>query len=440
MSLKSNGYVIDSANGEAASTARQWLQAADIGSEAWWQRLATTGAPLIDALPASQVCVTFIWRDEQGDERHSRIERVYADVNCVTDHHSFSPQSLARCPGTDVWYWQVVIQHDWRGSYSFIPIEREQLPPVFSGTPEEQNRRQRRWWCSLFPLMRHDPLNRIAPHRSSRGFPLSAIHLPAAPDQSAWLALDAGSASADPRRLQHFHWHSDRLANQRRIWLYTTGGEAQADERPLVLLLDGQFWAEGIPAFSALDAQTQAGALPPAVYLLIDAIDMTQRAEELPCNPLFWQAVQAELLPLVSERARYSADPQRTVVAGQSYGGLAALYAGLHWPQRFGRVLTQSGSFWWPHLEFVIEARAGQPASVGWLTEQVAQGVGAAAPLTVFQEAGDREEEIAHVNRQMNRALSAAGHRVHYRAVAGGHDAVCWRGGLIDGLKILLTS
>ncbi|WP_316044390.1 alpha/beta hydrolase-fold protein [Serratia ficaria] len=127
-------------------------------------------------------------------------------------------------------------------------------------------------------------------------------------------------------------------------------------------------------------------------------------------------------------------------MAGQSYGGLAALYAGLHWPQRFGRVLTQSGSFWWPHLEFVIEARAGQPASVGWLTEQVAQGVGAAAPLTVFQEAGDREEEIAHVNRQMNRALSAAGHRVHYRAVAGGHDAVCWRGGLIDGLKILLTS
>ncbi|MGQ3516327.1 hypothetical protein ACT9UK_19125, partial [Acinetobacter baumannii] len=76
----------------------------------------------------------------------------------------------------------------------------------------------------MFPLMRHDPLNPVAPHCSSRGFPLSAIHLPAAPDQSAWRALDAGQAlPAASGRLQHFFWHSERLANRRNIWLYATG-------------------------------------------------------------------------------------------------------------------------------------------------------------------------------------------------------------------------
>ncbi|XNM47213.1 hypothetical protein ACLK15_03325 [Escherichia coli] len=25
------------------------------------------------------------------------------------------------------------------------------------------------------------------------------------------------------------------------------------------------------------------------------------------------------------------------------------MYAGLHWPERFGCVLSQSGSYWWPH-------------------------------------------------------------------------------------------
>ncbi|MEX0632289.1 alpha/beta hydrolase-fold protein [Serratia ureilytica] len=44
----------------------------------------------------------------------------------------------------------------------------------------------------------------------------------------------------------------------------------------------------------------------------------------------------------------------RTVVAGR-YGGLAALYAGLHWPARFGHVLSQSGSFWWPTVQFVTQ-------------------------------------------------------------------------------------
>ncbi|WP_348251025.1 alpha/beta hydrolase-fold protein, partial [Salmonella enterica] len=38
-----------------------------------------------------------------------------------------------------------------------------------------------------------------------------------------------------------------------------------------------------------------------------------------------------------------------TVVAGQSCGALSGLYAGLNWPTRCGCVLSQSGSFWWPH-------------------------------------------------------------------------------------------
>ena len=33
--------------------------------------------------------------------------------------------------------------------------------------------------------------------------------------------------------------------------------------------------------------------------------------------------------------------------------------------------------------------------------------------------------------------LRDAGHRVQYRVVAGGHDYLCWRGGLIDGLQAL---
>ncbi len=100
-----------------------------------------------------------------------------------------------------------------------------------------------------------------------------------------------------------------------------------------------------------LAALTREGRLPPAVYLLIDAIDNQRRGVELPCHRDFWLAVQEELLPLVHGYAPFSDRPDRTVVAGQSFGGLAAMFAALNWPQRFGCVLSQSGSYWWPHRD-----------------------------------------------------------------------------------------
>jgi enterochelin esterase family protein len=95
-------------------------------------------------------------------------------------------------------------------------------------------------------------------------------------------------------------WHSHRLNNQRRVWVYATGDDHSA-ERPLAILLDGQFWAESMPVWPALAALTAQGLLPPAVYLLIDVID-NHRSQELPCNSDFWLAVQQELLPHVRQQ------------------------------------------------------------------------------------------------------------------------------------------
>ncbi|MCP6060540.1 alpha/beta hydrolase-fold protein, partial [Klebsiella pneumoniae] len=73
----------------------------------------------------------------------------------------------------------------------------------------------------------------------------------------------------------------------------------ESPERPLAVLLDGQFWAESMPVWPALASLTHEGKLPPAVYVLIDVIDTAHRSRELPCNPDFWLAVQEELLPQV---------------------------------------------------------------------------------------------------------------------------------------------
>lgn len=386
-----------------------------IGTPAAWQTLEAQGCPEIS--PVSQgVCqVTFWWRDPHGDERHSPVRHVWLVVTGITDHHgSPHPVSLVRVPGTDAWTLTLTLDAHWRGSYCLVP-DIHVFPADIVG--------DRRQWQSLLTGAIADPLNPFS-WSGGRGHPVSGLSLPFAPPQPAW---DAAELSFPEPWC--FSWRSARLGNVRRVWVCETGeGGAQ---RPLAMLLDGQFWAQSMPIFPVLHRLTREGVLPPAVYVLVDAIDTTWRSAELPCNPTFWQAVQDDLLPQVARRAAFSSDPARTVVAGQSFGGLSALYAGLTWPARIGAVLSLSGSFWWPSRE------AG--GMTGQLLTQLETGALTARGLRIYLEAGRHEPIIATANARLCRIL--AGHpALKFSEVEGGHDALCWRGGIIAGLAWLWQS
>ncbi|WLQ15944.1 enterochelin esterase [Hahella aquimaris] len=418
----------------------------DIGDERWWRSLQQKGTPLVESLANDKARVTFVWRDPHGDEHCSPIRRVYIDVNSVTNHRSRNPQSLERIAGTDVWRWRTTLPANWRGTYALAPVTKDYLPPNWSGSEERQRMSQRVWWRDLMSQAIADPLNPNQPYSAGWGA-ASALHLPQAPEQTAWGSVDAGETGlGDGALLQALHWSSQTLGNRRKVWIFSPE-EAQGDNvdprrRPLVILLDGQHWATRMPAFSALQYETRQGALPPAVYVLIDAIDGERRSEELCCNPRFWEAVQDELIPLAAGVTPFSSRAMDTVVAGQSFGGLAAMYAGLAFSERFGCVLSQSGSFWWPYVEY-LHAPLGQcavrrPGERGALAEQLAQGRLSARPLRIYQEVGAREDVMIDLNDTLRIELERAGHHVNYHLFEGGHDWLCWRGGLIEGLRWLL--
>ena len=387
------------------------------GSEAWWQ--SKNGPEW--TREKGHYRVTFWWRDPAGTQKTSPLKRVWLYITGVTDHHQNArPQSLERIPNTDVWQWQGEFTPQWRGSYCFIPSVNDDdfAAAVFHG--EQPDRLAlREGWRKLLPAAMADPLNPQS-WRGGRGHPVSALEMPEAPVQPGWnTPATPGNAPVC------FEWESVRLNNRRRVWVFTTGEDSP--ERPLAVLLDGQFWAESMPVWSPLTALTNAGKLPPAVYVLIDVIDMAHRNHELPCNPDFWRAVQEELLPRVNSRTPFSDRADRTVVAGQSFGGLSSLYAGLNWPERFGCVLSQSGSYWWPH-------RGGQQD--GLLIEQLKAGDLTARGLRIVLEAGRNEPLIFRANQAIYAELHPQ-QPVIWRQVDGGHDALCWRGGLTQGLMTL---
>ena len=72
-----------------------------------------------------------------------------------------------------------------------------------------------------------------------------------------------------------------------------------------------------------------------------------QRLVDLVANPEFADFMATELIPWVRAHYNVTRDPARTVVSGESAGGLAAAYMGLRHPEVFGNVFSQSGAFWW---------------------------------------------------------------------------------------------
>jgi enterochelin esterase family protein len=80
-----------------------------------------------------------------------------------------------------------------------------------------------------------------------------------------------------------------------------------------------------------------------------------------------------------------------------------------------------------------------------WLAREVARRP--RAPLRFALDVGRLETgpppephlpSLLVANRHLRTVLEARGDAVHYREFAGGHDALCWRGTLADGLLALL--
>jgi enterochelin esterase family protein len=164
------------------------------------------------------------------------------------------------------------------------------------------------------------------------------------------------------------------------------------------------------------------------------------RAEELPCNPRFAQFVATELLPWLRARYAPQSEPRDICLAGSSFGGLAASYIALEYPGLFGKVLSQSGSYWWSfprgHASF------DGSAEPGWLRRRYEKK--ARAPLELYLSAGTFETAAApggvlEHNRLQRDALRELGYTVAYQELVAGHDPLSWRASIPDALIALFA-
>ncbi|CUU43550.1 Ferric enterobactin esterase [Blastochloris viridis] len=382
--------------------------AAGGSTDAFWQERARQGTPLVEPGPPGMAVVTFVAR---GARRNVRL------LGAPSGDHEW----MDRLGESDTWFRSFLVPEDTRLSYKLAPDV-----PDLPGTPREQR-------MAILATAQADPLN-PAPWPTLAPDPFnqeSTLELPRAPAQPG---LD--DRGAPKGTLAEFRLRSARLGNARTITLYTPAGFDPADQRNVLLLVfDARAYLTKVPTPTILDNLIANRRLPPMIAAFISEVDPRTRAHELPGNPAFADFMAEQVLPLVGEKTGTRIPASRTILAGSSFGGLAAATIALRHPDRFGNAIALSGSFWW-HPD---DAPADAPEHVADLVARSPRkAVRFHLTAGMFEAGHTGTAGILDTSRHLRDVLRAKDYDVSYREYAGGHDYLVWRGALADALLALV--
>ncbi|MFF9803992.1 alpha/beta hydrolase-fold protein [Streptomyces coeruleorubidus] len=337
------------------------------GTDAFWAAARTPAS-----IPAGDGWTTlFLWRGSSP---------------ASIDFESWSePVALDRFGDTDCWYAEVRMPARLRVTYQFRVGEEAYA----------------------------DPLNPVG-----AGGDRSVAATPDAAPQPHWPAVGADGVLPLPRT--RIRWASERLGGRRTVRVHPAGGGG-----PVVLLLDGDDWLHLHPAMSAFDSAVASGEMPPVTLVFLPAKD---REAEFACRAELWEAVRDELLPLVAESG-VTADLDRLVVAGQSLGGLSAVYAALELPDLVTRVACQSGSFWWTPDALGLADPLGGPVG-GTIATRLRERPDLSG-LRVAFDVGEHETRMLPHCELTETLAERAGATVRVSRSPSGHDRAGWRHALL---------
>jgi enterochelin esterase-like enzyme len=326
---------------------------------------------------------------------------------------------MLRILDSDVWYLTARVPAGATMIYAFIATDG---PPPFR-TPWQKERAPDTRWAQKV----------LDPNNAATAFDSSTVTLPGAAPQP-WIAKKPEVAAGT---LTELKLDSAQLKETRNLAVYTPAGYDPKQTYPLVIAFDGEPYGLGaqalIPLPTILDNLIAAHKIPPLVAVLV--ANQGTRGKDLAQSAPFAAFVAQELVPKLRADYRAGMTPADTIVTGSSLGGLCSTFVAFRHSDVIGKVLSNSGSYWFTPGAFETD--------ISTLTEgaTLIRELAAAPklPIVFYLDAGIFEDELLQSNRRLRDVLVAKGYPVTYAEFPGGHDYNMWRGTIADGL-IALTA
>ena len=422
----------DAASSPRIEAIRRQIESGNTSTASFWDAVAKEGTPLFEQSDPDHELVTFLWR-AVGD-----IRNVY--VAASLELAGAPSVAMRQLGNTDIWYLTLRVPKGARFTYGLEP-NRPSMDRLESVTRQmDPFNRGMKWNC---------------PDGASKYDCRSVGESPLATPQR-WIGKHSGVTAG---RIEKNKIHSALQNVDRDLTIYTPAGyEPKGKPASLVVLFDGDDYLE--PEWSGpntWDNLIAAGKIPPTIVVMVHNLP-GRRLFDLVANPRFADFVAKELTVWIRSRYNVSHDRGRTVIGGASAGGLGATYIGLTHPEVFGNVLSMSGAFWWSpaHNGGVCGGSCAGPSArpavrnrdattePNFLADLLLNRT-PAGRVRVYLGVGTFEFDsdgtgggILEETRHLRDLLIARNYQVTFKQYVGGHDNVIWRGGLGDGLEILL--
>lgn len=258
----------------------------------------------------------------------------------------------------------------------------------------------------------------------------SVVELPGY-EAPAWLQEDAPPGDLE---LVEIPLRAFRTTLEVPIWTATGGG---ADEElPLLVVHDGPEYQVYSNLLDYLDAAWADGRLPTMRAALVPPPG--DRNQSYSGSAHYARAVAHELLPALAEAAPTPDGRQWRVGMGASLGALAMLHCHRIYPQTFGGLFLQSGSYFRQRSD-KQESRFVRFRRISRVIGQILAGKGWIDPISVMMTCGTVEENLDN-NRAVARALRAQGYDVDLGENRDAHNWTAWRDTFDPHLADLLRS
>lgn len=358
------------------------------------EELSLNKTPIVESLDENQSIITFLYLSEDDCDNVLFLPPVGMD--------NFDGNQMERILDTNLWYATYIVRNDVRFGYYFSPND-----------PLDQD------WEKRYERLIHDVNNPnftvFKGNNGKKDTKRSDVILNKA-DMHIWTQK---MELAQEGKLSSFKIRSEHLNEEREISIYTPCGyENFNDELDYILLSDGKEHLDLLSTNTVLDNLIFTEKLPMTIGIFVDSTN--NRAEELRCNDKFVSFLIDEVIPWVRNRYNISSNPQNATISGFSLGGLTSAYVGLKYPEVFGKILSQSGSFWYAPEMF------NQSEDDCWMSEMFKNTNKYKSVIYMNVGLLETPDRMIDTNENLYKVLQSLDYDVHFEYFKSGHDYLSW--------------
>jgi len=311
-----------------------------------------------------------------------------------------SSQPFTRAPGVDLWYKVLQIPANSRVEYKLEVVTGDERRLVED---------------PLNPLKAHDPFgSNSVLHGSGYSVP-------------EWTRPDP---EARPGALEELKFRSRAFGDERTVSVYMPARFRRTRTYPLLVVHDGGDYLNFSSLKTVLDNLIHRLEIPS----LVAAITYPRnRLVEYANHEPHARFVTEELVPRLEAQLPLTGTPEGRALMGASFGAVAAFSTACRYPEFYGRLLLQSGSFAFTDIGEQWRGPAFDPV-VDFVNTYRDRPARVADRL--FVSCGTYESLI-YENRSLVPILQSTGMELRYVEARDGHNWENWRDRLREGLSWL---